>query len=166
MADQSSAGSQPSVPRIDNLRFSGEVTVEIFRNGVLVKKVQKKNLVVTTGRKFFMQSIVPASPTKKVNYISLGRGATAPTASQVGLTTPITSQLVTADTAVASGAIGIWVHTWTAGEFSATGIKEAGLFTQLTSGAGTMLARVTFTSQNKNLSSVFKLTWKIASAAS
>lgn len=144
------------------MELNGSATIEVFRRGKCIQRMERHNLVVSVGEDFYTQSILPGAPAKKIQYMQLGRGGTAPTSSNTQLATSITGTRETTDTASPSGRTGVFVNNWGTSAFSATGVKEAGLFSQLTSGAGTMLARVTFTSTNKTNSDTFKVTWKIA----
>jgi hypothetical protein len=146
------------------LRLRGERTLELYRDGQLIHKSTSHNLVVRSGERYAAQAILPNAPTKKIQFMQLGRGGTTPVSGDAALKTVIAGTRAACDTASPSGRTAIFVHRWTAGEFSATGIREVGLFSQLTNGAGTMFARSVFTARAKNLADTFKITWKVSLA--
>lgn len=137
------------------------VLVEAFRDGKLVAKREVHNLVVNTG-KGDMASRLVVVPTKLFRYMRLGKNNTAPNSSQTTITTIVTGSNRTCQTAAMSGArTAKFIRTWQTTDFSSSGINEAGIFSQLTAGSGTMLARVTFTAVNKTSHDTLKITWTV-----
>lgn len=137
------------------------VAVEVFREGKLIARRDIHNLVVNTG-KADMASRLVASPSKLFKYMRLGKNNTAPNSSQTTITTIVTGSNRTCQTAAMSGTrTAKFIRTWQTTDFSSSGINEAGIFSQLTNGAGTMLARVTFTAVNKTSHDTLKITWTV-----
>jgi hypothetical protein len=144
----------------ENVTMDVNVLVELIRDGKVVETRQKHNLVVNNGKADMAKRLVVA-PTKLYQYMKLGHSGTAPASSQSTLTS-ITGTRRTCNTAALSGSrTAKFVRTWTTTNFSATGIREAGLFNQRTSASGTMLARVTFTAIAKTNADTLKITWTV-----
>ena len=104
------------------MQLIGAATVEIFRGTKCIKRMDRNNLVVSVGEDFYTQSILPGSPTKKMQYMQLGKGATAATSGDTSLETAIAGTRETCDTAAPSGRTAVFVNTWGTSAFSATGI--------------------------------------------
>lgn len=137
------------------------VLVEVIRDGKVIKSVEKHNLVVNNGKADMAKRLVVA-PTKLYQYMRLGHNGAAAASAQTQITTIVTGSNRTCQTAAMSGSrTAKFIRTWQTTDFSATGIREAGLFNQLTNGAGTMMARVTFTAVNKSSHDTLKITWTI-----
>ena len=102
------------------------------------------------------------TPSTLYQFMRLGYNGVTASSAQTQITTVIASSQMACNTAAMSGARTAKLgHTWTGGDFSASGICEAGIF-DLISGAGSkMLARVTFTAVDKDSSSTLKITWTI-----
>lgn len=137
------------------------VDVEIWRDGRVIDRRTNHNLVVNTG-KADMASRLVVSPTKLMRYMRLGHNGASPVSAQTTITTIVTGSNRTCNTAAMSGGrTAKFIRTWATTDFSATGIREAGLFSQLTNGSGTMLARVNFTAVNKSSHDTLKITWTV-----
>lgn len=145
------------------LSQSGEfnVLVEVIRDGKVIAKRTRHNLVVNTGKGDMAKRLVVA-PTKLYQYMRLGHSGTSPVSANSDVTPIVTGSSKTCNTAAMSGGrTAKMIRTWATTDFSATGIREAGLFNQLTPGSGTMLARVTFTAVNKTSLDTLKITWTV-----
>jgi hypothetical protein len=137
------------------------VVVEVLRDGKVIARRERHNLVVNTGKADMAKRLV-VTPTKLYQYMRLGKNNTAPNSSQTTITTIVTSSNRTCNTAAMSGTrTAKFIRTWLTTDFSSSGINEAGIFSQLTNGSGTMLARVTFTAINKTNHDTLRLTWTI-----
>lgn len=153
----------------------GRLLLQVFRDGKEIDRREGHNTIVNTGkgiaanRLFADQS---GATIRKFNWMQLGKSATAANSSQTNILTPLTtvagtavsSRRSTAQTMAMSGSRSAkWQHTWTAGEFSASGIVEAGMFNSKTIAAGSksMLARFVFTAVNKTKADTLKITWVI-----
>ncbi len=137
------------------------VLVEVLRDGVVIAKREVHNLVVNNGKADMCKRLVVA-PTKLYQYMRLGHTNTSASSAQTTITTIVTGSNRTCNTAAMSGTrTAKFIRTWLTTDFSATGIKEAGIFNQLTAGSGTMLARVTFTSVSKSNHDTLKITWTV-----
>jgi hypothetical protein len=137
------------------------VLVEIIRDGKVIASRNKHNLVVNVGKADMAARLV-VTPTKLYKYMRLGKNNTAANSAQTTITTIVTGSNRTCQTAAMSGTrTAKFIRTWQTTDFSSSGINEAGIFSQLTNAAGTMLARVTFTAVNKTSHDTLKITWTI-----
>ena len=135
------------------------VVIEVIRDGKVISRRTKHNLIVNNGKADMAKRLVVA-PTKLYQYMRLGHNNAAPSSAQTTITTIVTGSNRTCNTAAMSGArTAKFIRTWLTTDFSATGIREAGLFNQLTNGAGTMMARVTFTAVAKDGHSTLRVSW-------
>ena len=145
----------PSMPGTMN------VLIEVLRDGKVISRREKHNLVVNLGKADMAKRLV-VTPTKLYQYMRLGHNGAVASSAQSTITTIVTGSNKTCNTAAMSGSrTAKFVRTWITTDFSATGIREAGLFSQLTNALGTMLARVTFTAVNKSSSDSLKITWTV-----
>lgn len=137
------------------------VDIEVMRDGKVIARRTRHNLVVNTGKADMAKRLV-VTPTKLYQYMRLGKNNTSPNSSQTTITTIVTSSNKTCNTAAMSGTrTAKFIRTWLTTDFSSSGINEAGIFSQLTNGSGTMLARVTFTAINKTNHDTLKITWTV-----
>lgn len=137
------------------------VVVEVVRDGKIIARRVQHNLVVNNGKADLAKRLVVA-PTKLYRFMRLGKNPAAVASAQTTITTIVTGSNRTCNTAAISGTrTAKFIRTWATTDFSATGIREAGIFNQLTAGAGTMLARVTFTAVQKTSADTLKITWTV-----
>lgn len=137
------------------------VVVEVIRDGKVIARREKHNLVVNIGKADMAKRLVVV-PTKLYQYMKLGKNNTASISAHTTITTVIAGSNRTCQTAAMSGTrTAKFIRTWQTTDFSATGIREAGLFNQITVGSGTMMARVTFTAVNKTSHDTLKVTWTV-----
>lgn len=137
------------------------VDIEIWRDGRVIEKRTNHNLVVNGGKADMAARLV-VTPSKLYKYMRLGHNGASPVSAQTTITTIVTASNRTCNTAAMSGTrTAKFIRTWATTDFSATGIREAGLFSQLTNGSGTMLARVNFTAVNKSSHDTLKITWTV-----
>jgi len=136
----------------------GHINLKLYdTDGKLKSEVDKRNVIVTVGKNFMAAWLAAASQaTPFMNYIGLGTGTTAASASDTTLETPIGVRV--------AGTISSSTNTWTnqttfAPGVSTGAITEAGIFSALTS--GTMMARQTFPVQNKLAGDTIVFTWNI-----
>lgn len=145
---------------VDGVGVKGHVRLELIRDGVVIDSRENCNLVVNTGKADMAKRLVVA-PTKLYQYMKLGKSNTAANSAQTTLTS-VAGTRRTCNTAAMSGTrTAKFIRTFTTTNFSATGIEEAMIGNQLTSAAGTMLARVTFTAINKTNSDTLKISWTV-----
>lgn len=146
----------------DYAKGEGCALVQIFdKAGREIGRRESRNLVVQDGMAFMANRVFSSTP-KVMNFMQLGKNGTAPSTTNSDILTPLASGTLalrqTVGTAAMSGTrTAKFEHTWTAGEFAATGLEEAGLFNEITTAgtAGTdwtMLARFTYTLVNKTAS--------------
>lgn len=137
------------------------VLIEVIKDGRVIATRSAHNLMVNVGKADTAKRLVVA-PTKFFKYMRLGKGGTAETSAQSGVLTFVPSSNRTCNTAAMSGTrTAKFTRTWITTDFSATGIREAGIFSQLTNGVGTMLARVTFAPVDKPNTVSLKIIWTV-----
>ena len=127
--------------------------IRIYKNDELV--VDKKNLIVSTGRNLIANALNTAT-SQPITHVGVGSGNTLPALSDITLQTEIgtrqhANRTVTGNVLSinAQFAAGVCSGSW----------NEAGLFTDLS--AGTMFSRTTFGTQTKGPSDVFTIYWDI-----
>lgn len=155
----------------DYAKGEGCALIQLFdRSGREVTRREARNLVVQDGMAYMANRTFSSTP-KVMNFMQLGKNGAAATTAQDDVLTPIAAATLadrqTVGTAAMSGTrTAKFEHTWTAGEFSAAGLEEAGLFNEKTTAgtAGsdwTMLARFVYTLVNKTSSDTLKITWTV-----
>ncbi|MBW2562009.1 MAG: hypothetical protein JRE40_14310 [Deltaproteobacteria bacterium] len=131
------------------------------KSGALREERKIHNLVVLGGAAMYGARIVGTAQ-KAVDYMQIGRdGGTAAASTDTDINTSVDARVTCDTAALTANQTVVFKHTWTAGELSATGISEAGLFNQRTAAAGTMLARAVFVTVNKTSSDTLKITWEV-----
>ncbi len=138
-----------------NVGAEGHVVLEVVRDGRVLQRRESRNTVVNVGKALLANRSFSNTPFI-VQYMQLGTGGTAASSAQTDVATALASATLTArqtaETIAMSGTrTAKWEHTWTAGEFSAAGVREVGLFSSdtITTNGGTMFARFVFTTVNK-----------------
>jgi hypothetical protein len=110
----------------------GHGLVQVFRNGKEVARREVRNLVVQNGKAFLANRALSSTPAP-MNFMQLGKSPTAATSTQTNILTPIAATTLpgrqTCGTAAMSGTrTAKWEHTWTATEFTASGLEEGRSF--------------------------------------
>ena len=148
-------------------RGYGHVLIQVLdRDGRELRRVTGHNTLTRLGMNFIAHRTFKGT-SAVMAWMQMGTGNLTPNSSQTNLDSPLTTavianrQSVQAASMTMSGETGKWEHTWTPGEFSATGVQEVGLFNDNTSGVGIMMARYRFTAVPKSLSDQIKVTWKL-----
>ena len=160
-SDTLSASDQFHVEVAKEPLSNSNVVVEVFRDGKLIARRTKHNLVMNTGKAQMAKRLVTA-PSTYFQFMRLGTNAAAAASGQTKITTAIASSQRTCDTAAMSGTrTAKFIRTWIGANFSASGICEAGIYDHRTHATGVMLARVTFTAVTKTNSDTLKLTWTV-----
>lgn len=155
----------PSQAR-DFARGEGAALVQLFRGGREVGRRESRNAIVQNGMTFMARRTMSsgASPAY-MRFMQLGKASTAASTTNTDILTALAAATLsgrqTVQTTSMSGRTAQYEHTWTATEFSAAGLEEAGLFNALTTASGTMLGRFVFTLVNKTASDTLKITWTV-----
>lgn len=141
----------------DTISFSGSPTITLIGpDGNIKQQFTVPNMVVTTGKQFFLSRSLGTS-LSPMSHMALGSNASAPAAGNTALGTELGR--VTLSSAVQTGSAITYTATFGAG--IATGaLTEAGIFNA--SSAGTMLARTTFGTVNKDALDSLIVTWDVA----
>ena len=131
----------------------GHFKLELIRDGNVVARREGRNTVTTTGKAVLANRAFSNTPAV-YQFMQLGTGGTAASSAQTNVLTALAKTTLsgrqTAETMAMSGTrTAKWEHTWTAGEFSAAGVREVGMFDAITTSAVDMMARFVFTTVNK-----------------
>lgn len=142
----------------EQLKLTGRVNYKLFdASGALKDERDVNNVVVTVGKNFLAAWIAAASQAGFfMQYLALGTGATAASASDTALQT----ELATRVAGTLSSSTNVWQNQGTFGPGVNTGaITEAGILSA--SSVGTLLARQTFPVINKAAGDSLQVTWQI-----
>jgi len=144
-----------------NIKATGKLNV-ILRDvdGNVKEERNIDNLVVSAGLNYIASRMKDATDTA-MGYMAVGTGSTAAAAGDTALGSETDRNAVTSIT-VSSNTIE-YVASWSAGDATAA-LTEAGIFNA--SSAGTMLARVVFSTVNKGANDTLTITWTITLSAS
>lgn len=144
---------------LDGLKLEGHINVKLYdENGVLKQEVDKRNVITTVGKTALATWLAQSTQSGYFfQYIGLGTGATAASASDTTLQT----ELATRVAGTISSSTNIWQNQATFGAGVNTGaLTEAGLFSA--SSGGTMLARQVFGTVTKAAGDTIVFTWQIS----
>lgn len=140
---------------LEQLKVTGDVSIQIFgRDGALKESREIKNLVVTTGKTFIAARMVGTPD--EMSHMAIGSGTTA----AAGADSALGSEL--GRVALATDSSSGTVVTYTASFPPGTGtgaVTEAGVFNAGT--GGTMLCRTVFAVVNKGADDAMSITWQI-----
>lgn len=142
----------------DSNGLKGHINVKLYNSeGKLKQEVDKDNVIVTVGKNFLADWLTQATQsTAFMQYMGLGTGTTAASASDTSLETPLASRVAGTLTSTTN----VWQNQATFAPGVNTGaITEAGLFSA--SSGGTMMARQTFSVVNKLVGDTIVFTWQI-----
>lgn len=144
-----------------HLSWTGTVTLEVTKAGVLVRRHVCRNLVVAAGRQLFAQRIANVAATAP-SHIALGTGPAAVTDLDTALGAELARVVLTSTTAVAG--VATFIANVAAGTGTGT-LREAGLFNA--GAAGIMAARVVFDSPVvKDATEDLSVVWAITGTSS
>ncbi len=132
-----------------DIRLSGHWRCILHRGNAVVQEVAGKNVVTTNGKDFlaaFLNAAAGGAATFTMRYVAVGTDATAEAAAQTALGAELAR--VSGVVSYVSGAIYQVTATFASGVGTGA-IVEYGLFSTLTSSAGTMLTRDTESVINK-----------------
>lgn len=142
----------------ETIKATGHITFKLFDSVGKLKDIRSiKNVVVTVGKNFLANYLTPGNHTDEfMNYVGLGTGTNAATASDTDLQTPLPTRVA----GTISSATNVWTNTASFGAGINTGnISESGLFSDST--LGTMFARQTFVAIPKSSLDTLEVTWQI-----
>jgi hypothetical protein len=161
--------------------ITGEATIQLIRDGVVIHEEIVKNIITTPGDEYYakmgiagVNPAAPAAPTKMTG-MKLGTGTTAAAKSGAGgaLITYLSGSNVAFDTAFPAAAAvagtdtgwtANYQTTWAAGVATNAAITEAVIVndsaTNLTSSSANTISRITFTAINKLAGDALVIGWK------
>lgn len=153
---------------LESKKFGGFVTVEVIRDGAdgpkVISKTVTHNLVVNSGKRQTWRMAAGLNA-NAFDQFRIGTCGVAPNSGQVGLVSPVTGTLNTADSkTLLSGTRTLQlVVSYPSGgaSKSANNIQEVCILNQNTSPGGSALMRATFTPQNKTTSDKLKITYTV-----
>ena len=142
----------------ESLKIKGHLNVKLYdEKGNLKNEVDKDNVITTVGKTYLANWLTAATQsTAFMQYMGLGTGTSAASASDTALETPLATRV--------AGTLTNSTNTWQNQTTFAPGINtgavsEAGLFSAST--GGTMMARQTFATINKLAGDTIVFTWTI-----
>jgi hypothetical protein len=141
---------------VDNIQVTGDLTLELFRDGVSVHKTEIHNMVVDSGRNLIAKLL--AGTSTRPTHIGLGSINTAPVASNTELFAEIGSRRVF-NSAYTTDNVTTYVTTFPSGVGTAAVVREAGLFNAST--GGIMLCRTSFNTITKTTADNLVVTWNV-----
>jgi hypothetical protein len=142
----------------ESVKLTGRVNYKLFDEaGKLKDERDVNNVVVTVGKNYLATWLAAASQAGYfMQYLALGTGVTAASASDTALET----ELATRVAGTLTSSTNVWQNQGTFGAGVDTGaITEAGIFSA--SSVGTMLARQTFPVINKAAGDSLQVTWQV-----
>lgn len=146
----------------ENLKFTGQLQIDKYTDGVLVDSMVVKNLVVTAGKNWIASRMIGTS-SAVMSHMAVGSGTTA---AAVGDTT-LQSEFAWGRQAfnVAASATGNTVTysaNFPAGSGNNGAMTEAGIFNNST--GGTMLCHTVFPVVNKADGDSINITWSVTAS--
>lgn len=144
--------------KVEKIHLKGEVTLRHFRNGKLIEERKIPNIIVNVG-KAQVAGLINGVVTTPFQYIAIGTGTTAESATDTALQNEIARGLATCSrtTTNVTNDTAQLVYTFT---FTASyAITESGCFDA--SSGGNMLCRKTFSAINVVSGDSLQITWKI-----
>jgi hypothetical protein len=147
----------------DTVKITGKLDIYTYHESDLltpINHLEIPNLVVTTGKQF-IASRISSTPAAQISHMAIGGNPAPPAtlASDTTLATEIARVALTNPGGTASSNTIQFSATFPAGTGTSATVSEAGLFNA--SSAGTMLARTTFTAQNKTAAMIITIVWTI-----
>jgi len=143
-------------------KITGNVLIEVHRDGKLLQATRHKNLVVATGRDL-VRNLLSGKPNYWPNYIALGTNSTAVLDGDTALNTEAYRDVITARREYTSK---IQFQLFIGQAFgNGNTYTEAGIFNDR-SAVDTMLARVVFAGIAKTAADTITLSWDITISSS
>ena len=141
----------------EKLTITGRVLIEHWNSdGVLLNRIEQKNLIPTVGKAYVAQMIANDATTP-MSHMAIGSSATAPTIADTTLNAELGRVALTSTTSSTNTVI--YVANFGAGVGTGT-LNEAGLFNA--GAAGTMLAHTLFAAAiPKAAGDSVALTWTV-----
>lgn len=145
----------------DKVKLSGAVVLELLdKNGVVVDRLEKKNLVVANGLTLLMQRLGGSG--SALTHTGIGSGTTAPSNADTDLQTSIVRRVFDNPGGSVAGTTITFYCLFPAGTGTGT-ITEAGLFNALS--GGTMFSRIVFDAMTKSASLSLAVSWTITAVS-
>jgi hypothetical protein len=142
-----------------NIRGDIELTLIDSITGEIKFKLQKKNLIVNTGKAFII-SRMKDTTSGAMTHIGIGSGTVDPALGDTSLGNQVARNAMTTSGGVVSGNSITYSVTFGAGVGTNAALSEAGIFNAAT--GGTMLSRVEFSPVGKGASDILTIDWTIS----
>lgn len=140
---------------IEGIKATGDVYIDVIKDGQVVEQRHIPNLVVTVGKNF-IASRMTGTAQSVMSHMAIGSGSTAVAAGDTILGTELGR--VTLGSSTASGSTITYTATFPGG--TGTGnVVEAGIFNAST--AGTLLCRTVFPVVSKQAADTIAVTWVV-----
>jgi len=139
------------------LKATGEVFIDVIKDGQVVEKRHIPNLVVTVGKNF-IASRMTGTAQGVMSHMAIGSSSTAVAAGDTILGTELGR--VSLGSSTASGSTITYTATFPGG--TGTGnVVEAGIFNNATANTGTLLCRTVFPVVSKQVADTIAVTWVV-----
>ena len=139
----------------EGIKATGDVYIDVIRDGAVVEKRHIPNLVVTVGKNF-IASRMTGTAQSVMSHMAIGSGATAVAAGDTTLGTELGR--VALGSSTASGSTITYTATFIGGQGTGN-IVEAAILNAST--AGTMLCRTVFPVVSKQVADTIAVTWVV-----
>lgn len=133
----------------NSLALKEVIKVDIFRATGLVENCEANDLIVTVGRNFIAQRIAAGDTVNSaMAYVAVGTVSTAASLNNTTLTGEVKRKATCINSTYSAANVFSAVSTFggAADSISSLALVEAGVFNHASSGNGTMMQRVTFSS--------------------
>lgn len=141
----------------EGLKATGEVFIDIIKDGQVVEKRHVPNLVVTIGKNF-IASRMTGTAQSVMSHMAIGSGSTAVAAGDATLVTELGR--VSLGSSTASGSTITYTATFPGG--TGTGnVVEAGIFNAAGANNGFLLCRTVFPVVSKQVADTIAVTWVV-----
>ncbi len=146
----------------ESIKLTGSVNIKLIGPDGMIKQEQTDhNLVVTVGKTYLAAWLAAASQAGEfMSYVALGTVQTGPASGDTALNAESVVGGYSRVVGTLSSSSNVWTNTATFPPGNGTdAIKEAGLFTAVTS--GTMFAHQTFNVFNKGAADTMIIVWSV-----
>lgn len=146
--------------RYEGLPLKETIEVRLIRADGAEESVESTDLIVNSGRIYIAKRITGGDTVASaMNYMAVGTATTAPALTDTTLPGEVNRKALAVASATSNN---VWTAVATFGGaadgLTGVAIAEAGIFNHASSGQGTMMQRVTFSSVTLQASDLLKIT--------
>jgi hypothetical protein len=140
----------------EGIKATGNVSIDIIRDGKVVEQIHIPNLVVTVGKNY-IASRMTGTAQGVMSHMAIGSGSSPAAAGDIALGTELGR--VTLGSSTASGSTITYTATFLGGQGTGN-IVEAGIF-NAAAAPQTMLCRTVFPVVSKQAADTIAVTWVV-----